>query len=65
MGDRNMHKKYLHYTYGFQIEPLSIEEDAEASIVLIEFYIFLAFKQNLFYPLFLFNENSSSMGRPD
>ena len=23
MGDQNMHKKYLHCTYGFQIEPLS------------------------------------------
>jgi hypothetical protein len=43
MGDQNMHKKYLHCTYGFQIEPLSIEEDAEASSYCILIFIFLYF----------------------
>jgi len=47
MGDRNMHKKYLHYTYGFQIEPLSIEEDAEASIVLFWILYLSSFETKL------------------
>ena len=49
MGDQNMHKKYLHCTYGFQIEPLSIEEDAEASSY-FDFYIFIF----LYFYIFIF-----------